>query len=153
MHESHCPVYSVPRGANGAIVGQQQEVPMRETTLDPSFPRSIFSPSQCHSAAVLSSTQVQGSPLGPLLLTHFSRLTPLHTKSRTRSQITQYKDFKLEETMQKRSFISKRDNKILHNGTRMLYAILKEHLLALGTKVSTQVNQLKQTNLSLYCGM
>lgn len=46
--------------------------------------------------------------------------------------------------MQKRSFISKWDNKILHNGTRMLYAILKEHLLALGTEVSTQVNQLKQ---------
>lgn len=92
MHESHWPIYSVPRGANGAIVGQQQEIRMRETTLDPSFPRFIFSPSQCHIAAALSSTQVQGGPLGPLLLTHFSRLTPLRMKSQTWSQITQYKD-------------------------------------------------------------
>lgn len=92
MHESHRPVYSVPRGVNGAMVGQQQEVPMRETTLDPSFPRFIFSPSQCHTAAVLSSTQVHGGSLGPRLLTHFSRLTLLCMKSQTRSQIKQHKD-------------------------------------------------------------
>lgn len=92
MRESHCPVHSVPRGVDGAIVGQQQEVPMRETTLYPSFPRFIVSPSQHHTAAALSSTWVHGGSLGPLLLTHLSRLTLLCMKSQIQSQIKQYKD-------------------------------------------------------------
>lgn len=75
---------------------------MRETTLDPSFPRFIVSPSQCHTAAGLSSTQVHGSSLGPASYPSLQA----HTTSYEKSNKT-IERFKLEETMQKRSFISK----------------------------------------------
>lgn len=84
MHEKHCPVYSVHIGFSGVLASQQQEVPIRETTLDSSLPSFIVSPSQCHTAVALSSTQVHGGSLGPLLPTHFSRLTLLPIKSDTK---------------------------------------------------------------------
>lgn len=89
MCESHCPVDSVPRGINGAIVGQQQEATNERDNLGPQLSQihcQSKSASYCCCPQPHSGSQWLIRPLAsyPSLQAH----TTLHEKSDTKSNKT-----------------------------------------------------------------